>query len=388
MCRTSSFTTGLIKCRSDYKGTSLAERVSNLTVSEVEKAATDLMEKQANNEPATGNNSAAAFLKSISTSCRVLGHTTEAAKDARRKMYSITDRKGCHSLMFTVTPCDLCTFRVRMYANNGMKIKIPTVDCTDHECFLDFELRVKKRIRYPGASSLYFQSALQAVYELLGWDPIHNRSKGVGIFGLVDALGKAAEEQDRGTLHAHILVWLKNFAEVMKWVFHPDPHRRESAREELRRFVDHHFHSDYNYSTSLEVIHERCEQCGTIEEMFSQSELQDLRDSRNKDLLHKFEGKILLCRQCEATQDSPLNDRISTPELSDIVINSHKINSTTQPNRDESEITFPPDKYRVDIMTYRYPIDEMSPDSDDFYFNKTLRGYVAIRKMNEHDLNH
>jgi hypothetical protein len=168
MCRTSSFTTGLIKCRSDYKGTSLAERVSNLTVSEVEKAATDLMEKQANNEPATGNNSAAAFLKSISTSCRVLGHTTEAAKDARRKMYSITDRKGCHSLMFTVTPCDLCTFRVRMYANNGMKIKIPTVDCTDHECFLDFELRVKKRIRYPGASSLYFQSALQAVYELLG----------------------------------------------------------------------------------------------------------------------------------------------------------------------------------------------------------------------------
>jgi hypothetical protein len=68
MCRASSYTTGLIKCRSNYKGRSLAEKTSQLTVSDVEKAATDLMEKQENHEPLTNNSSAATFLKSISTS--------------------------------------------------------------------------------------------------------------------------------------------------------------------------------------------------------------------------------------------------------------------------------------------------------------------------------
>ena len=39
-------------------------------------------------------------------------------------------------------------------------------------------------------------------------------------------------------------------------------------------------------------------------------------------------------------------------------------------------------------MTYRYPIDNMSPDSSDFYFNQRVRGHIAIRNMNEHDFNH
>ena len=55
-------------------------------------------------------------------------HTKEAAVEARKKVYAMTDRFGPHSIFFTVTPDDECTFRVRMFAAQGEKIHIPGVD--------------------------------------------------------------------------------------------------------------------------------------------------------------------------------------------------------------------------------------------------------------------
>jgi hypothetical protein len=52
------------------------------------------------------------------------------------------------------------------------------------------------------------------------------------------------------------------------------------------------------------------------------------------------------------------------------------------------EEIFPPSKYRRDIMTYRYPIDVLSPDTDDFFFNEHVRFHVATHRMNEHDWKH
>jgi hypothetical protein len=242
-----------------------------------------------------------------------------------------------------------------MYANNGMKVRVPPVNCSDDDCFLDFNLRVKNRMKYPGACSLYYQSAIQAVYELLGWDPVHNRSKGVGIFGLVDAIGRADEEQDRGTLHAHILVWLRNFAKLMKLVFHSDADTRESAREALRCFVDRHFNSSYEYEEDVEVVHEDCGESGTVEEMFSEADLQDLRDCRHRDLLHKLEGKILTCKHCKTTDSDntlPLKDRISTVELNDMILKSYATRREPDPFNDTDDpqnITFPLSSYRMDL---------------------------------------
>jgi hypothetical protein len=42
-----------------------------------------------------------------------------------------------------------------------------------------------------------------------------------------------------------------------------------------------------------------------------------------------------------------------------------------------SSVSSPLNKYRMDIMTYRYPIDNMSPDSSEFYFNQRVRGHIA-----------
>ncbi len=41
-----------------------------------------------------------------------------------------------------------------------------------------------------------------------------------------------------------------------------------------------------------------------------------------------------------------------------------------------------PSCYRKDIMTYRYPIDNLN-DGDEFYSNEHVRFHVATYRMNE-----
>ena len=52
------------------------------------------------------NNMASRFLNSISTSCRPVGHSNEAAKYARRQFFLLWVRFGAPSLFYTITPDD------------------------------------------------------------------------------------------------------------------------------------------------------------------------------------------------------------------------------------------------------------------------------------------
>jgi hypothetical protein len=383
-------------------GASLAAKVAELTPKDIQEAASELAARASVNEPLHVQGTAASCLKSITSSCKVLGHTTQAAKDARRKMYALSDRFGPHSIFFTVTPDDHCTFKVRMYANQGQKTEVPQVNCSEEECILDFNLRTETRTKYPGACSLFYQAAIQAVYELLGWDPINNRSKGYGIFGPLKAVTRTDEEQARGTLHGHFLGWLYNFAEVSDLLFSNDDEIRESARESLRKFVDNHFSSDYQYNGNLEIIHEECGNSGTISELFEEATPQHLRDCRDKDLSIELEGKILQCKHCsQQAKNKKVQDQgVSTPQLCDMVLKAYKNLSTNIVSDSDSDevnndaaveatpIPFPPTKYRRDIMTYRSLIDKLDPDSSDFYFNKRVRCHIAIARMNEHSFRH
>ena len=284
-----------------------------MTANDIKDAAIDLSSKQQNNLPLHSTSSAASFLKSVSTSCKVLGHTTEAAKDARRKVYALTEYFGCHSIFFTVTPDDECTFVVRMYANKGRKIYVPGCDCSEDECIADFKLRAKKRTQYPGACSLYYQSVIQGVYEMMGWDLNRNCKKGVGIFGEPLAISRADEEQNRHTLHGHFLVWIKDFGKVRNDLFHSELEKREDSRMKICKYVEEIFCSDYGYDESLPVVHEDCGQCLPLSELFVDiHEKQPLRDARHKIGSSDIEGKILKCSQC--------NVNVSTGDIYDAVM--------------------------------------------------------------------
>ena len=86
LCRSKSYTTGLIKCRSECKGVQLAERLSAMTVEQLQRACEIMTSSlDGNSDNRVSDNDCVSFLKSVTTSCKVLGHTTEAAKDARKK---------------------------------------------------------------------------------------------------------------------------------------------------------------------------------------------------------------------------------------------------------------------------------------------------------------
>ena len=52
------------------------------------------------------------------------------------------------------------------------------------------------------------------------------------------------EEQGRGTLHGHFLVWLDGFEEVRDALFDPDKDNCQDAREKLQRVVGRHLRGD------------------------------------------------------------------------------------------------------------------------------------------------
>lgn len=103
--------------------TSSCRENSKLSASDVHRAAKELKQRESSDEHLQATSMATSFLKSVTTSCKVLGHTAEAAKEARRKLYALSDYFGPHSLFFTVTPDDKCSFRFRMYVNKGREIK-------------------------------------------------------------------------------------------------------------------------------------------------------------------------------------------------------------------------------------------------------------------------
>ena len=100
MCHSTSYTTGLIKCKSNFQGQTLGDMISKLSISDVHLAAKQLNKMQAHNEPLQTNSTAASFLKSVTTSCKVLGHTVEAALETRKKLYALSDHFGPHSIFY------------------------------------------------------------------------------------------------------------------------------------------------------------------------------------------------------------------------------------------------------------------------------------------------
>ena len=143
------------------------------------------------------------------------------------------------SSIFTVTPCDECSFCVRLYATSK-EHALPNINQIRDQkyCLLDFNTRKKVRSKYPGACALEYQSILQIVINILiGWDST-SRSHKSGIFGIPLVYADCCEEQARYTLHSHISVWVEGFNKVRNDLFHENMDIRNMAREELRKYFD------------------------------------------------------------------------------------------------------------------------------------------------------
>ena len=104
-----SYITGVMTCRANINGVSLGETLSTLTIKELEQIKDN---KTDHLNPKTKE-----LLKAITTTSNASGHTDAAAKFARRNAFAMLNHFGLNSLFLTTTPCDECSFRVKLLCN-------------------------------------------------------------------------------------------------------------------------------------------------------------------------------------------------------------------------------------------------------------------------------
>jgi hypothetical protein len=108
--RQMSYKSGVMICRSTVNGTPLGEKLSTLSMTELEKIN--------DNKTYHLNSNTRGLLKAISISCRAMGHNEEAAKYAKGCCFAMLDHFRLNSLFLSTTPDDECSFRVRLYCKS------------------------------------------------------------------------------------------------------------------------------------------------------------------------------------------------------------------------------------------------------------------------------
>ncbi|KAL7432030.1 hypothetical protein ACHAXM_002882, partial [Skeletonema potamos] len=300
-----SFNKAMIKCKSQNCGTTLAEKISTLDINDLNSA---MMMIQTGQDP---KGTAAEYIKTIKASCEPIGHSAEAAKKNRRRHFALCDYFGESSLFVTTTPCDECSFRVKVFVNAGEEQTLPSLgdlDDEDHirQCYFDFEVRKRDRTLYPGACSLVYQHLMQIVTEcLIGWNT-KTKTGRVGVLGKPLAWSRTDEEQARKTLHAHWQIWLEWFNACREALFSDNEEERKRARDTFIEYVDSVICASYPDFTVAHVCEVSDEKETTqilrtqpVNELFDECKDKNiLRKARHKDHCLAINGEVLNCKEC------------------------------------------------------------------------------------------
>jgi hypothetical protein len=167
----------------------------------------------------SGTNPADMFLRKLTAITGSMAHTEQAAKKARKNMFSMITKFGLPSVLFTITPEDKMNFRVKIMSHGVNGCKDPPSTTENDSTIKEFVIDCANiRTEYPGLCAFDFENILAITIEhLIGWDRKKQHNiKGKGIFGDIVAWTCAIEEQGRNTLHAHFLLWIENWDEILE----------------------------------------------------------------------------------------------------------------------------------------------------------------------------
>ncbi|KAL7524123.1 hypothetical protein ACHAXR_001615, partial [Thalassiosira sp. AJA248-18] len=379
------------------------------------------------------------LMKGVSTSCKALGHSPEAAKFARRCCFALVDYFGLNSLFLTITPCDECSFRVRLYAYSNQWHKLPDLMMDEERCVADFKLRQKTRLTYPGACSLEYQNIKKIVIEtllqwdcnkqkpkgkgvagtvrafapgdeeqsrgtlhghwqifieeltneivietLLQWDCIKQKPKGKGVLGTLRAFAPGDEEQSRGTLHSHWQIFIEELTnEVRSALFEGNEADRTKAKQKIIDHIDKVMNS--SYGGDIYVVHKCNQSEGTacrVGEIFQQCSLQTLRNARHKNLCNDVRGNILECKDCK--------ELFSTTDIVNLALKRWR-DSGPKHIKSRLDTVLPISGERLDIAAYTYSYHMEGgchPIKDEFWSNKDLRTMLLKHRFEEHAWSH
>jgi Helitron helicase-like domain at N-terminus len=116
---------------------------------------------------------------------------------------------GCPSIFLTITPDDDSSFTIQTMPQQIIDDKQHVHQINGDEFIARAKLRTKLHLQYPGICALYFQLSLQTIIsEVFGWDLQLHRQIKPSLFGTIEAFTCSIEEQGRGTLHVHCIIWV------------------------------------------------------------------------------------------------------------------------------------------------------------------------------------
>ena len=245
-------------------------------------------------------------------------------------------RFGTPAIFFTISPCDECNFQIRVFASSD-EHQLPDWQCSKEECIAEWIYRSEVRMKYPGACALDFLNIIDIVIEhLLGWD----EERGCpfdhgGIFGKLQAFSMAVEEQGRKTLHAHFILWVHEFNDLLETIQNPRRERdRDRAITLLQEYIDASLTTELygmvNNDDHLKCPFEHSPSCTTTPMPSGVSD-DDLRKMRHKIGAQESEGIIAKCELCGKTYQSEgmmvedLHALGLPPEISNIPDDTHRM---------------------------------------------------------------
>ena len=149
------------------------------------------------------------------------------------------------------------------------------------------------RCKYPGLCSLNFEFLLDLVIEKLVGDNPEKQ----GIFGTMEAYAVAVEEQGRKTLHAHILVFVKHWNDLLRDMHATGARRRQKAKTDLCEYVDDLLSTSlYPDGKPPSKNTAKCPNCKSAKLEYPDD--QTLRDLRHKEGAQVHGGAFVTCSSC------------------------------------------------------------------------------------------
>ena len=164
------------------------------------------------------------------------------------------------------------------------KLKLPSLQSNETEHLACFHVRQRNRLLYPGACSLEYQSMVQIALEcLFGWD-VKTQKGRARILGILEAWCRADEEQGRGDVHGHWLIWISGINKLREMIRSQDTIVRQEAIHAFLNHVNKVMSAKYG-DFDLVVAHE-CENnitvSSNVSDIYDNDQPQVLRDARQK----------------------------------------------------------------------------------------------------------
>jgi hypothetical protein len=188
---------------------------------------------------------------------------------------------------------------------------LPDTSFSDEDCIMDYKLRCEQCTTFPGASAFDFAAILDIVIaDILGWD----EDAGIafpdgGAFGKINAFSGAVEEQGRKTLHAHMLLYIKELSVLLEALQKSNPQspNHTQLKRELTAYIDNVMSTKLHRSLQQfnDSFAHTCDTRNTRRPPPPQPVPKEtLRANRHKRGCVSTKGVITQCPQCGLTHTS------------------------------------------------------------------------------------